>query len=443
MAVNSALVETIKAIILDGQEERRDTGVPRRVRMEAIPGKAAVCIGVRRSGKSTYLFQVIERLLAEGLPRENVLYLNFFDDRLHALRHEGLGAIAEAYYSLYPLKKSAETVHCFFDEIQTVPGWEPFVDRLMRSEKCQVYLTGSSARMLSKEIATQMRGRALSWEIFPFSFREFLAARGIDGAQPLSTKRRLIVRKAFEGFWEAGGFPEVINLARGLRIKTHQEYFHAVLFRDLVERYDVSHPRAVTDLAYRLVDNTASLYTLNSLTGYLKSLGHKAPKAAVADYLEWFEDAYFLLTVRLFDASQSRSNANPKKIYCIDHSLVTSVSSGILVNAGHLLENLVFIALRRVYPEVCYYRTKSGREVDFVIPARGRSRLLVQVCETLVDPKTRKRETTALAEAMAEQGLTSGTLVTRDDEGRIELSGGAINVVPAWRFLLDQPEAGE
>jgi len=356
--------------------------------MARVPGKAAVCIGVRHSGKSTCLFQVIERLSAIGVPRENILYLNFFDDRLHPLRHEGLGVITEAYYSIYPEKKNVETVHCFFDEIQVVPDWEPFVDRLMRTEKCQVYLTGSSARMLSKEIATQMRGRALSWEIFPFSFKEFLDSRGFDGAAPLSTKRQLLVRKAFGEFWEAGGFPEVAHLDRHLRVKTHQEYFHAILFRDLVERHDVSHPRAVTDLSYRLMDNIASLYSVNGLTGYLKSLGHKAPKASVSDYLEWFEDAYFLFTVRLFDASLARSNANPKKIFCVDHALVTSVSSGILVNAGHLLENLVFTALRRAYPEVFYYRTKSGREVDFVVVRRGRSRLLVQVCETLADPKT-------------------------------------------------------
>jgi predicted AAA+ superfamily ATPase len=255
----------------------------------------------------------VERLLAGGVPRENILYLNFFDDRLHNLRQDGLGKITEAYYSLFPEKKNTEMVHCFFDEIQAIPGWEPFVDRLMRTEKCQIYLTGSSARMLSKEIATQMRGRALSWELFPFSFREFLDWKGIESADPLSTKKRLLVRKAFDEYWETGGFPEVAGLNRGLRIKTHQEYLHAILFRDLVERHDVSHPKAVTDLAHWLVDNTASLYSVNNLTGYLKSLGHKVPKSAVSDYLAWFEDAYFLFTVRLFDASLPAATPTPKR----------------------------------------------------------------------------------------------------------------------------------
>jgi uncharacterized protein len=202
----------------------------------------------------------------------------------------------------------------------------------------------------------------------------------------------------------------------------------------------VSHPRAARDLARRLVDNVAALHSLNQLTGYLKSLGHKTPKATVADYLEWFEDAYFFFSVRIYDASLSRSNANPKKIYCVDHALVTSVASSVLVNTGHLLENLVFTALRRSHAEIYYYRTRSGREVDFVVPQRGRGRLLVQVCESLAEPRTRKREVSALADAMAELRVASGTIVTRSESGHIEMPSGVIDVVPAWRFLLDLPD---
>jgi predicted AAA+ superfamily ATPase len=295
--------------------------------------------------------------------------------------------------------------------------------------------------MLSREIATQMRGRALSWEMFPFSFREFLALKGMASDGPFSTKNRLLVQKAFGEYWESGGFPEVCGLDRPLRIKIHQEYFHAMLFRDLIERHDVSHPRAVTDLAHWLVDNTASLYSVNSLTGYLKSLGHKAYKSAIADYLTWFEDAYFLFTVRIFDASLARANANPKKIYCIDHALVTSISSGILVNSGHLLENLVFVALRRATSDIFYFRTKGGREVDFLALMRDRSRSLVQVCESMAEPSTRKREIAALTEAMTELKLPTATIVTRGEEEEIQTGSGKIAVVPAWRFLLSLPEA--
>jgi len=443
MASNVRLTETIKTIILDFHESRPDTGVPRRLQVETVPGKATVCIGVRRSGKSTYMYQIIQRLYQSGVKRENILYINFFDDRLHNLQQEGVGLIADAYYLLYPEKKNTETVYCFFDEIQSVPGWEPFVDRLMRTEKCEVFLTGSSARMLSKEIATQMRGRALSWEIFPFSFREFLDYKGNGSIMPMSTKKQLLVRKAFEEYWETGGFPEVAGLDRSLRIRVHQEYFHTILFRDLVERHDIAHPKAVTDLAHWLVDNTASHYSINSLTGYLKSLGHKVPKSAVSDYLEWFEDAYFLFTVRIFDASLARSNTNPKKIYCVDHAMISSVSSGILVNSGHILENLVFTALRRIYPEIYYYKTKTGREMDFIVPMRNRRHKMIQVCDSLSETQTRKREVAALSEAMTELGIKTGTIVTRNGDERIDTSSGAIEVVPVWRFLLNLPEQPE
>ncbi len=199
----------------------------------------------------------------------------------------------------------------------------------------------------------------------------------------------------------------------------------------------------MSDLAHWLVDNTASHYSINSLTSYLKSLGHKLTKSAVADYLEWFEDAYFLFTVRTYDASLARSKVNPKKIYCIDHALVTSTSSGVLVNSGHLLENLVFAALRRLYPDIHYYRTRGQREVDFVIPIRGGARLLVQVSESLAEPRTRKREITALSEAMAELSLPTATMVTRNEEEQIAVDGGTIEVVPAWRYLLGLPDMAE
>lgn len=210
----------------------------------------------------------------------------------------------------------------------------------------------SNVTIKLKEIATQMRGRAMSWELFPFSFREFLGGKGIDSEGALSTKKRLLIQKAFEEYWVSGGFPEIIGLDENLRTKTHQEYFLAVLFRDLVERHDISHPKAVSDLAHRLVDNTGSLYSVNRLTEYLQSLG-----------------------------------------------------------------------------------------VDFIVPLRGGSRLLVQVSESLVDPQTRNREIAALDEAMVETGAKSGTIVTRNEEALVDVESGTIKIVPAWRFLLDMPES--
>ncbi|MDR1242496.1 MAG: ATP-binding protein [Deltaproteobacteria bacterium] len=430
------MLEQLKSIILDFQELPLAPGVPRRLDIQPVSGKASICIGVRRSGKSTYLQQRMQRLLASGVSRQNILYLNFFDDRLHPLNELGLGLVLEAYFSLFPKKKGTEKVYCFFDEIQAIPDWEPFIDRVLRTENCEVWLTGSSAIMLSKEIATQMRGRALSWEVFPFSFREYLDAEGLKSEGTLSTKERLLAQKAFGEYWECGGFPETLDLPAPLRVKIHQEYFHAVLFRDLVERHDITHPRAVTDLARQLMDNASSLYTINSLTGMLKARGHKAPKNAVSDYLAWFEDAYFLFTVRKYDASLNKSNASPKKIYCVDHAMVASVASGVLINSGHLLENLVFGALRRTSSQIFYYKTQSNKEVDFLVLRDRGERELIQVCETLADPKARKRELDALAEAIRELGMKKGTIVTRNEEEKISLDSGSVEVLPAWRFCL-------
>jgi predicted AAA+ superfamily ATPase len=210
-----------------------------------------------------------------------------------------------------------------------------------------------------------------------------------------------------------------------------------MVYRDIVERHDAMHPQAVMDLAFRLVNNVAASHSVNSLTGYLKALNHKVSKTFVGECLEWLEDAFFLFPVKIWDASLARQNVNAKKVYCIDHALVTSVSSGILVNSGHLLENLVFLQLRRQTERIHYYRTQSGREVDFIWQDAEGKRRLVQVCETLAaKPETERRELTALTEAMQEMKLKEGTIVTRNESQEVVTPAGRITVLPAWKFLL-------
>jgi predicted AAA+ superfamily ATPase len=430
------MLQLLQEIILDSQEEEFFTGTLRRLEVSAIDKKATILIGVRRCGKSTFMHQILSRLMADGISKDNILYINFFDDRLANLNSNGLDKVLEAFYLIHPGLKPREKIYCFFDEIQVISGWEAFVDRVLRTENCEVYLTGSSAKMLSKEIATQMRGRALSWELFPFSFQEHLDHLKVKSNLPAATRDRLRIQQAYTSFFEQGGFPEVFGIDKHLRVRIHQEYFNSILFRDLIERHDISHPRAVVDLARRLMENVASLYTLNGLTNYLKSLGHKVPKNSVAEYLSWFEDAFFLFTVRIFSASYGKSNSNPKKIYCIDHALIRSVTSGILVNSGHLLENIVFIALRRLNVSIYYYKTSAKQEVDFLIQDQQRKLRLIQVCETLANPVTRQREISALQSAMNELGLSEATLVTRDESEQVTIEKNIIEIVPVWQFLL-------
>jgi len=425
----------LSEIILDGQERALSCGVQRHLSYELVSRKAFVCIGVRRCGKSTLLDQIMAALIGKGISRQSMLYVNFFDDRLDSQRHGQIGDVIETYFTLFPEKRGHEKVYCFLDEIQMVDNWEPFVERLLRAENCEVFLTGSSSRMLSKEIATQMRGRAATWELFPFSFREFLDRRDIP-YERISSPVRSRIQQGFLEFWECGGFPEVTDMSARLRVMTHQEYFKTIVHRDVVERNDAAHPQAVLDLALRLINQVGSMYSVNALTGYVKSLGHKTTKTFVGECVEWLQDAYALFPVKIFHPSQSVQNANTRKIYCADHAMVRSVSSGILINAGHLLENLVFTHLRSITHRIHYYRTASGREVDFIWQRDGKEWQLVQVCETLVQPETRKREITALQEAMRELHIGEATIVTRDGDETVETADGVIHVTPAWRYLL-------
>ncbi len=431
-------IKTIQDVLVEAQRQARFTGVPRRLVSRLVPGKAFVCIGVRCSGKSTLLNQMITGLLGRGVAAEDILYANLFDDRLEEVRQGNLNLLTEAYFGLYPERKGNAGLHCFLDEVQMARGWESFADRLMRAENMSVYMTGSSAGMLAREVGTAMRGRSLVWELFPFSFAEYLDSKGV-AVDLRGQQARLRVRKAFDGYWRSGGFPEVIDADATLRVMIHQDYFKTMVFRDVVDRHDALHPRAVRDMAYRLLNSAASRYTINALTGYLKSLDHRVSKAFVGDVLGWMEDAYALFTVRLFDASLSRQHANAKKIYAVDHALVRSTSTGILVNDGHLLENLVFVDGRRRGRELYYYRTRSGREVDFVWRGGDGRLSMAQVAfQAPEGSDILSRELAALREALRERPDSRALVVTMDDGPRLlDLPEGAVEVVPVWQHLLD------
>lgn len=196
------------------------------------------------------------------------------------------------------------------------------------------------------------------------------------------------------------------------------------------------------DLAHWLVDNTGSFYAISHLTDYLKSLGHRVRKSSVVDWLAAFEDAGLLFSVNIFSSSPTRISVNPRKVYCIDHALAASVSSGILTNPDSLLENLVFTALRWVTQEIFYYKTKTNREVDLVallpsVPGQVRAVRLVQVCASLADPRVKQSEVRSLSEAMVELAVTEGTIVTWRTNETIPVGFGSIQVVPVWLFLLE------
>lgn len=435
------MIECLKRIIHEYQYLEPPGGLlPRRVAIGSLPGKVSVATGVRGSGKTTLLRQRIRQLIESGVPRESILYLDLADDRLYWLCHENPDLILEAYFELNPLKCGAETVHCFFDEVQALPHWQLFIDRLTRTERCEVTVAGSLLPSL-EETTSPLTGRIVFWEIFPLSFRESLDGKGIESEGPLSTKQRLTIQKAFEDYWQVGGFPGVNRLDQRQRIEAHQANWNTIL-DSIFGHHNISHPRAVTDLAHWLVDNTGSYYSVSHLTDYLKSLGHRVRKSSVVDWLAAFEDAGLLFSVNIFSSSPTRISVNPRKVYCIDHVLVTSVSSGILTNRDSLLENMVFTALRRVTSEIFYHKTKTGREVDLVAllpsgPGQERTTLLIQVCASLADPRVKQSEVRSLSEAMVELAVADGTIVTWRTDETIPVGFGTIQVIPVWWFLLE------
>ncbi len=441
-APGHVMIECLKRIIREYQTlEPPGELLPRRVAIGSLPGKVSVVTGVRGSGKTTSLHQRIRQLIESGVPSMNILHLDLADDRLYWLRHENPDLILEAYFELHPQKRGSETVLCFFGEVQTLPHWQLFIDRLLHTEKCEVTVAGSLLPSPEEETANPLTGRVVSWEIFPLTFREFLDGKGIESEGPLSTKQRLTIQKAFEDYWQVGGLPGVSRIDQRQRIEAHQANWNTIL-ASIIGHHDISHPRAVIDLAHWLVDNAGSYYAISNLTDYLKSLGHRVRKSSVVDWLAAFEDAGLLFSVNIFSCSPTRISVNPRKVYCIDHAMAASISSGILTNRDSLLENLVFTALRRVTPEIFYHKTKTGREVDLAallpsVPGQEQTILLVQACASLADPRVKQSEVRSLSEAMVELAVVEGTIVTWRTDETIPVGFGTIRVMPVWRFLLE------
>ncbi|HKP95068.1 MAG TPA: ATP-binding protein [Fibrobacteria bacterium] len=439
-----------KPLIRDLVERRRipevPPGITRDVSTAQLTGKATVIIGVRRSGKSTLLAQRMAELRRQGVPRSDILYLDFFDERLAGFGPHQFQDIVDAFLAERGRTEGSGRVHAFFDEIQETKGWEGFVHRAQQHLGWQIHLTGSSSRMLSKEMATQMRGRSLSHELFPFSFREFLRAGNLPETAD-SDEAKALIERACEEFLEEGGFPE-INTRQAIpreretiRTRIHQEYFSSIVQRDLILRNDAGHPVAIRDLTHKLIHDNACIHSLNRLTEMLKAAGHSVSKTFVSDCLEWMHDAFLFFPVPIHAHSMTKRRANPNKWYCVDTGLVGSIGSKFTADRGRMLETMVFLALRRNGIAPSYHRTPSGKEIDFVYKGSDGRMRLIQVCWAMGDPATLKRETSAMEEGISELKPSEAVIVSWQGSGTVQAGGRKIEIQPAWRFLLDPAKA--
>lgn len=432
----------LEQIIGDFQERPLPALTRRDVALPALAGKIDTLIGMRRTGKSWRVYQAMSDLLAQGTPKESLLFVNLDDERLHPLAAADLQRIPETFFRLFPESKQRRC-HFFFDEIQNVPGWERFVRRLLDTENAQVTLTGSSAKLLSREIATTLRGRSLATEIFPFSFAEALRHAGEDGSlgKTVGSARRALLANRLRGYLADGGFPEVQGVEAPLRVRILQEYVDVVVLRDVVERHGIGNLAPLRYLIRHLLGAPACAFSVNRFHNDLQSQGIACGKNSLHEYLAHLEDAYLVQTIGIDARSARQRQVNPRKVYPIDTGLAQAFRHGASMDRGRLLETLVFLDLLRRGMQIAYFRSAQGFEVDFLArPAAGGDAepLAIQVAETIADAKTRQRELRALVALMTERKLSRGTLVTLDEEERIDTEGGLVEVVPAWRWLLRQ-----
>jgi len=400
---------------------RRDTGIERTQLAElerAAPLPHAVIIsGLRRAGKSTLLAQMAHRL-----GEDKFYYVNFEDERF-------LGFAADDANDLYGLlvELFGERGVFVMDEIQNVPGWEHFVRRFM-DMGLKFYITGSNASLLSRELGSRMTGRYVPVELFPFSFAEFLRFRGyaVPDLARLTTVSAARLQGHLGEYLRLGGIPEPLKypdlpLARTL--------YDDVLYRDIATRYRIVELRALKELGFYLMSNPASPVSFNKLKDQLR-LGSVN---TVKNYVDYMENSWLIFTANVYDFSVKRQQVAPKKVYAIDTGLASAVGFSFSPNTGKLLENLVFLALRRRTQELYYYTSPAGFEVDFYLPE---TRQLIQVAQNLDQSATRERELRALTDAMRGLGLSSGLILADANAEPINENGMTIEIRSLVEWLL-------
>ena len=418
---------------------RRDVWIP------DLANKAVAVIGMRRAGKTSLLWQVLSDSLVAGAPRDALLYFSFEDERLAGMQAGDLDILLEEYYRLYPDSRDRRQATLFLDEIQVVPGWELFARRILDTESIRLFLSGSSARLLSREVATSMRGRAMEAIVFPFSYRESLRHAA---QEPANAPRRLtkaagsLLDKHLLGYLAQGGFPEAQGLDLRHRVELLRGYVDVVLLRDVIERHTVSHPQALLWMVRQLLGNAAGSFSINKFYADLKSQGFAVAKDTLHAYLSYLEDAFLLCSIEIATTSERRRRVNPRKVYPIDTGLIPIYDRSGKANLGHALETAVLHELLRRGADVNYVHTAGGYEVDFLARHPDGRQDLIQVCANLDDPATVVREVRALNDAATEYPQAHQLLLVLDKPASIQMPPG-ITLATARNWLLDSTTGDE
>ena len=413
----------------------------RDVRLPAIPGKAFAVIGIRRGGKTSFLMQCREERLAEGRPRASQLILSLEDERLAGISVTELGWMLDEHARQFPGLREAGGTTLYLDEVQLVPGWEGLVRRVIDTGGVEVFVSGSSARMLSREVATSLRGRSMEVPVYPFSFREALRHAGAEPGGPferLSPAERAELDQRLRRYLTDGGFPEAQGAEPRDRAALLGGYVDVVVLRDVIERHRVSNPLALRWIERQLLANPAGSFSVKKHYDTLRSQGISVGKDTLHAYLGYLEDAYLVRTVAMHSASERQRMVNPRKCYPIDPGLIALFERSGRTQLGRALETTMMLELERRGWEVSYVRTAEGFEVDFVASRPGEPPLLVQVSLESEGDETWERERRALEAAAAVHPRARAFLVTLDAAPPSRPLPGRMRWAPAACWLLEE-----
>ena len=412
-----------------------DVGIRREIiikRIEEISKakEIAVITGIRRCGKSTSLLQFCKDLINSGTKKEDILIVNFEDPRLNNLNLDLLNKIYEIYLTeLNPSKKH----YVILDEIQLIDGWERFARFLHENKKINVFVTGSSSKLLSSEYSTVLAGRHLDLEIKPLSFKEYLFFKKIEIKNDLDiSQKRHEIKRAFANYLKEGGFPKVTLADKETEKRDLLNiYFRDIIIKDIVQRYNIREVNKLNDLAKYYLTNVSNLQSFNNIKNVLKL------NLDTVERFSYHLSSVFLLNfVKKFSYSEKEQILNPRKVYCTDNGLRGSVAFVFSGDYGKLAENIVFNELNKKDSEIYYWKNPKQEEVDFIIKKKQKIIQAIQVCWNIEKPETKKREVGVLVKACKELKLKEGLILTEDVLSNEIIEGIKIYFQPIWKWLL-------
>ncbi len=384
--------------------------------------------GVRRSGKSSLLINHMKHLHQKGIKKEELLYINFEDPRLHPELSTNL---LEQIQDVYKEFVNNETKpYLFLDEIQNLHLWEKWVLMQYELNKAYIFITGSSSKLLSKEFGTALSGRYLSINVYPLSFKEYLNFKNID----LPTKSTFITNRthykiAFNSYIVDGGFPLVTLMTENLQKQEIMMYYDTIILKDIVARYNLKNYDNVKKVALYMMSNIGKPLNLNNIRMAL-NLSYEL----VEKYYEYLKDTYLFFEIIQFDYSLKKQFSGKKKIYCIDNGMMSNTAFRISEDYGRYMENLVFVELIRRNKEIFYHQ--KSKECDFILKDQTQISEAIQVCRSLLNETTKEREINGLLEAMEIYQLSNGLILTEDEEETIIIKEKTITILPLWKWLL-------